>query len=137
MPEITVKLVRKINSAGWAMFISTITAMLTKTNLRIHLQTLKSSCYKCLPEDERQGSAPDWGKASCNTGDTWDIPSSVIPKFYSASVANLEHNQSPEIYRNLICLMLLIQSRHVMVTVQTTSFCHSRVQVCHFSGVTA
>lgn len=81
MLEITVKLVRKINSAGWAMCIPTITAMLPKTNLRIHLQTLKSSCYMCLPEDERQGSAPDWKRDSCNAGDTWDIPSSVIPKF--------------------------------------------------------
>lgn len=34
MLEITVKLVRKINSAGWAMCISTTTAMLTKTQFK-------------------------------------------------------------------------------------------------------
>lgn len=87
-----------------------------KTNVRICLQTLKSSCYKYLPEDERQGSrsAPDWGRAVCNAGDTWDTPCSEILKFNSASVAHLEHNQSPEIHKNLIFLMLLVQSRHVM-----------------------
>lgn len=63
-----------------------------------------------------------------NAGDTWDTPCSDTQILLS-SVANLEHNQSPEICKNLIFLMLLIQSRHVMVTAQTRSFCHSRVQV--------
>lgn len=137
MLEIAIKLVRTINSAGWAMCIFLQPQQCSpKTNVRICLQTLMSSCYKYLPEDERRGSrsAPDWGRDACNAGDTWDTPALRYPNL-TQLLWLIWNITNPWNIQKLNFLDVTGTVKPCHGTVQTRSFCHSRVQVCHFSRV--
>lgn len=137
MLEIAIKLVRTINSAGWAMCIF-------YNHSNAHRKPMWESVYKLwwAPVISIFLRMRDGGVGVHQTGEGMDVMQGIHGTPPALRYPNLTQflwliwnitNPWNIQKLNFLDVTGTVKTRHG--TVQTRSFCHSRVQVCHFSRV--